>query len=125
MGMMKSAMKASMKMKKSMKAMVMKKRAMKKTAKSYKTTAGARAAVFSGKIMKSKGGLKKEAFTKSKTGKIVSKKASANGKKAYKRISKWTAAVQKARKALGYKGFVPVGGKSGKGAALLKKARSL
>merc|ERR1712188_56895 len=99
--MMKSAMKASMKMKKSMKAMVMKKamkkRAMKKTAKSYKTTAGARAAVFSGKIMKSKGGLKKEAFTKSKTGKIVSKKASANGKKAYKRISKWTAAVQKAR----------------------------
>merc|ERR1719502_1764403 len=115
---MKSAMKASMKMKKSMKAMVMKK-AMKKRAMN-KTAAGARAAVFSGKIMKSKGGLKKEAFTKSKTGKIVSKKASANGKKAYKRISKWTAAVQKARKALGYKGFVPVGGKSGKGAALLK-----
>ena len=34
-------------------ASAMKKRAMKKTAKSYKTTAGARAAVFSGKIMKS------------------------------------------------------------------------
>merc|ERR1719502_2511161 len=116
-------------MKKSMKAMVMKKamkkRAMKKTAKSYKSVSGARAAVFAGKIMKSKGGLKKEAFTKSKSGKIVSKKASANGKKAYKRIAKWNAAVQKARKALGYKGFVPVGGKSGKGAALLKKARSL
>merc|ERR1719281_1805015 len=114
--MMKSAMKASMKMKKSMKAMVMKKamkkRAMKKTAKSYKTTSGARAAVFSGKIMKSKGGL------------IVSKKASANGKKAYKRIAKWNAAVQKARKALNIKGFQAVGGKSAKGQALLKKARS-
>ena len=41
-------------------------------------------------------------------GKIVGKKASANGKKAYKRIAKWTVAVQKARKALGVKGFVAV-----------------
>ena len=49
------------------------------------------------------------------TGKIVSKKAQANGKKAYKRISKWTAAVQKARKALNIKGFQAVGGKSAKG----------
>merc|ERR1719247_1104110 len=102
------AMKA-MKMKKSMakKAMeAMKKRVMKKSAKSYKSTSGARRAVMAGTIMKSKGGLKKEAFTKSKTGKIVSKKASANGKKAYKRISGWVAAVAKARKALGVKGFV-------------------
>ena len=76
-------------------------------------------------LLSSKGGLKKEAFTKLKSGKIVSKKAHANGKKAYKRIAKWTAAVAKARKALGYKGFVPVGGKTAKGASLLKKARSL
>merc|ERR1719502_2531461 len=121
--MMKSAMKASMKMKKSMKAMVMKK-AMKKRAMN-KTAAGARAALFAGKIMKSKGGLKKEAFTKLKSGKIVSKKAHAAGKKLYTKYgSKWMSAVAKARKALGYKGFVPVGGKTAKGAAFLKKAKS-
>ena len=34
------------------------------------------------------------------------------------------AAVQKARKALGIKGFCAVGGKAGKGKALLAKARS-
>merc|ERR1719443_2576471 len=109
--------------KKAMKAM--KRRAMKKSARSYKTAAGARAAVLRGAIMKTKGGLKKEALTKSKSGKIVSKKASANGKKAYKRIAKWNSAVQKARKALNIKGFQAVGGKSAKGQALLKKARSL
>ena len=49
------------------------------------------------------------------SGKIVSKKASANGKKAYKRIAKWNAAVQKARKALNIEGFQAVGGKSAKG----------
>ena len=54
----------------------------------------------------------------------LGKKASLNGKKAYKRIAKWTAAVSKAKKFLGYKGFVPVGGKSVKGAALYKKAKS-
>jgi len=69
--------------------------------------------------MKSKGGLKKDALLKTKSGKIVSKKMHAFGKK-----SKWIAAVSKARKALGYKGFVPVGGKSAKGAAFLKKAKS-
>ena len=110
--MMKSAMKA-MKMKKSMKAMVMKKamkkRAMKKTAKSYKTTSGARAAVFSGKIMKSKGGLKKEAFTKSKTGKIVSKKASANGKKAYKRIAEVERCRAEGSQGSGLQGLRPGG----------------
>merc|ERR1719313_3275802 len=81
---------------------------------------------ISGKLMKSKGGLKKEAFTKSKTGKIVSKKASANGKKIYaKYLLKWNKAVAAARKAMGVKGFQAVGGKSAKGQALLKKARSL
>ena len=74
-----------------------------------------------GKIMKSKGGLTKDALTKSKTGKIVSKKQSAKGKKVYaKYLSKWTAAVQKARKALGVKGFVAVK----KGSALYKKTMS-
>merc|ERR1719335_957919 len=108
-----------------MKSMAMRKKAMKKSAKAYKTKAGALRAVFKGVIARSKGGLKKEALMKTKTGRIVSKKASANGKKAYKRIAKWNAAVQKARKALNIKGFQAVGGKSAKGQALLKKARSL
>ena len=88
------------------KSMAMRKKAMKKTAKAYKTKAGALRAVFTGKIMKSKGGLKKEALYKNKNGRIVSKKASAKGKK-----SKWILAVTKARSALKVKGFAPVGGK--------------
>jgi len=120
------AMKASMKMKKSMKAMVMKKamkkRAMKKTAKSYKTSSGAKRAVFKGIISKTKGGLAASTLMKNKHGKIVSKKQSAA---ASKKLGKWLKAVAAARKALGIKGMVPVGGKSAKGAALYKKAKSL
>ena len=46
--------------------------------------------------------------------------ANAAGKRAYKNISGWTAAVSKARKALGVKGFVAVK----KGTALYAKAKS-
>merc|ERR1711861_125022 len=77
-------------------------------------------AVWKGKAVKTFGGLKKASLMKSKSGKIVSSKKSALGKKAYKYISGWTAAVKKARKALGVKGFVPVK----KGSALYKKAKS-
>merc|ERR1712159_802673 len=100
--------------KKAMKSM--KKRAMKKSAASYKTKRGALRAVFSGRIMKSKGGLKKDALMKSKSGKIVSKKKSLAGKK-----NKWILAVAAARKALKIKGFSPLK----KGSALYKKAKSL
>ena len=72
-------------------------------------------AVFLGKAVKTVGGLKKSALMKSKSGKIVSAKKSALGKK-----SKWIAAVTKARKALGVKGFVAIK----KGSALYKKAKS-
>merc|ERR1712012_931935 len=58
-------------------------------------------------------------IVKSKSGKLVSKKASSAGKKAYKRIQGWTVAVQKAKKALGLKGFVAIK----KGSALYKKAK--
>merc|ERR1719171_2089397 len=87
----------------------------------------AKRTVFNGKTGKTKtsGGLTKAHLTKNKNGKIVSKKQSAAGKKAFKHISKWTAAVNKARKQLGVKGFQAVGGKSAKGQALLKKARSI
>merc|ERR1719188_956313 len=85
----------------------------------------AKSAVFKGSKVKTVGGLKKSDLIKSKSGKIVSKKASALGKKKYsKYLAKWTAACSKARKALGIKGFAAVGGKSKSGQALLAKARS-
>merc|ERR1712083_367605 len=85
---------------------------------------GARARVFRGLKEKTTGGLKKADLTKNKHGHVVSKKRSAQGKKVYKYVAKWANAVGKARKALGLKGFVPVGGKTRAGATLLAKARS-
>merc|ERR1712029_282339 len=86
---------------------------------------GAKARVFSGSKERTSGGLKKSSLVKNKHGKVVSKKAHAHGKKAYKNVAKFANAVKAARKALGIKGFVPIGGKTSKGQALLKKARSL
>merc|ERR1712232_1123383 len=83
-----------------------------------------KSSVFRGTKQKTVGGLKKSDLKKNKQGKIVSVKASNNGKKAFKRISAWTAAFNKARKALGIKGFCPCGGSSAKGKALLAKTRS-
>merc|ERR1719245_1953241 len=79
----------------------------------------ARYAVFAGGKERTATGLKKSDLMKSKTGKIVSKKAHAAGKKAYANIKSWTVAVQKARKDLGVKGFVAVK----KGTALYKAAK--
>ena len=81
----------------------------------------ARSVVFRGNKEKTTGGLQKTDLMKSKTGKIVSKKAHANGKKAYAHIKGWTTAVQKARKALGVKGFQAVK----KGSPLYKKAKEI
>merc|ERR1711998_511598 len=106
-------MKAAMKMKKAMKVSKIAKGKFSKVS------------VFKGYKVKTVGGLTKDKLFKSKSGKIVSKKSSAAGKKAYKYIAKWNKAVIAAKKTLGYKGFIPVGGKSVKGAALLKKAKSL
>ena len=124
------AMKRAMKkaMKASKKAMKATKGGMKRKAKKVSKVATnkyAKRTVFNGNKERTQGGLKKSDLTKNKNGKVVSKKASAQGKKAYKRISGWVAAVNKARKALKITGFQAVGGKSAKGQALLKKARSL
>merc|ERR1719265_1909981 len=98
-------------------------KAMKKAMKKSKIAKGktAKASVFRGTKEKTSGGLTKASLTKNKSGKIVSKKASAHGKKAYANINGWTVAVQKARKALGVKGFVAVK----KGTPLYKKAKEL
>merc|ERR1712217_529704 len=100
--------------------------AMKKTMKKAKKVSikGKKWQVFAGKKLKTIGGLKKSDLKKNKNGKIVSAKKHAFGKKAYAKISGWTVAVAKARKALGVKGFVAVGGKKKEGQLLLSKARS-
>merc|ERR1712124_243352 len=80
----------------------------------------AKAMVFRGSKVNGGTTLKKADLVKSKSGKIVSRKKSALAKKRYASgIGKWTAAVVKARKELGVKGFVAVK----KGTALYKKAR--
>ena len=81
----------------------------------------ARAVVFRGNKEKTIGGLQKTDLMKSETGKVVSKKAHAKGKKAYAHIKGWTLAVQKARKALGVKGFQAVK----KGSPLYTKAKEI
>merc|ERR1712138_273767 len=91
----------------------------KKTISKIATGKRAKASVWLGGKEKTVGGLKKSDLMKSKTGKLVSKKSHAAGKKAYKNIKGWIVAVQKARKELGVKGFVPVK----KGSAIYKKAK--
>merc|ERR1719261_638811 len=76
----------------------------------------AKVLVLRGTKAKTVGGLTASSLTKNKHGRVVSKKLSAKGKK-----SEWIAAVQKARKALGLKGFVAIK----KGSALYKKAKEL
>merc|ERR1719321_904159 len=95
-------------------------KAMKASMKKMSMKKGMKSMKMSMKV-KTASGLTKASLKKSKSGKIVSIKKSAAGKKAYKQIAKWNNAVVKARKALNTKGFVAVGGKSAKGQALLAK----
>merc|ERR1719414_1518380 len=81
----------------------------------------AKAALVEGTKEETGSGLKESDLQKSKSGKIVSKKASAAGKNAYARVKGWIVAVTAAKKALGLKGFVAVK----KGNALCKKAKEL
>merc|ERR1711953_961151 len=85
-----------------------------------------KAVVFRGNKEKTSGGLKKSALKKTKSGRIVSIKASNAAKKrpSFKKITAWGAAFVKARKALGVKGFVPCGGKTAQGKALYAKTKS-
>merc|ERR1739844_706775 len=87
----------------------------------------AKAAVFNGRKAKTVGGLTKETLIKSKSGKIVSKAASARGKKmwAQSALKKWCDAVTQARKQLGITGFCAVHGKTAQGKALYAKAKAI
>ena len=79
----------------------------------------AKAVVFRGNKESTLSGLKKSDLFMNKRGKIVSKKASAAGKKRFGAIKGWLAAVAKARKELGVKGFFAIK----KGTPLYKKAK--
>merc|ERR1712087_652846 len=85
----------------------------------------AKAMVFKGRKEKTSGGLRQDALMKNKRGKIVSKKASANGKVSFRKIEPWLDAVMEAREALHTKGFVAINGKSLHGQALYAKATTL
>ena len=77
--------------------------------------------VYYGIKQQTASGLTATDLMKTKTGKIVTKKQHAAGKKAYANIKGWTLAVQKARKALGVKGFQVVK----KGSPLYTKAKEI
>merc|ERR1712087_690659 len=102
---------------------------MKKAMKVSKIAKGkmARAVVFKGGKEKTKTGLTKAKLTKSKRGKIVTKAQSASSKKNYagSKAQAWAKACSKARKELNIKGFVPFGGKTAAGKALLAKVRAI
>merc|ERR1712032_320240 len=85
----------------------------------------ARALVLSGKKERTVGGLRAEALMRNKRGKIVSKRASAHGKRRYKNVEDWVEAVMEARELLHTKGFVAINGNSLHGKALYVKAKAL
>merc|ERR1719436_1850097 len=85
----------------------------------------ARALVFRGSREKTVGGLKRDMLMKNKRGKIVSKRASASGRRHYKHIQDWVEAVVEARSALRLSGFVAVNGRSIQGKALYVKTKAI
>merc|ERR1740136_639265 len=81
----------------------------------------AKAMVFRGSKEKTVGGLTKDRLMKNKRGKIVSKKASAHGRRAYKNVETWVESSMEARSALHVTGFVAINGKTLQGKALYVK----
>merc|ERR1711920_458950 len=123
------AMKAIKAMKKAAPTKAMKAMKAKKAMKVSNIAKGklARVVVFKGGKAKTASGMTKDKLTKSKSGKIVSKAASARAKKAWvsSPLKKWVDACKQARKVLGVKGFVAVGGKTAQGKALYAKVKSI
>merc|ERR1719389_1255486 len=85
----------------------------------------ARSLVLRGKKQKTTGGLTRDMLIKNKRGKVVSKRASANGKRRYKQIEGWVEAFMAARESLKVEGFVAINGKSLQGKAIYVKAKAL
>merc|ERR1712161_47638 len=122
-------MKAAMKAKVMKKAKAMKKAKVMKAMKKSVIAKGkfAKAMVLRGSKEKTSGGLKKDSLRKNKGGRIVSKKRSDLAKKKYagSALQKWTKECQAARKELGLKGMVLMGGKTAQGRALYAKTKAL
>merc|ERR1719336_944391 len=88
-----------------------------------KSMTGSMLQVWNGTKTYTKGGLTKSSLMKSKSsGKIVSKKAHAKGRKSYSAVKSWTVACSKARKELGITGFVTIN-RGAQGVALYKLAK--
>merc|ERR1712079_676874 len=101
-GMKAMKMKAMKKAMKGMKAMKAMRKSMKKKRVSIIAKGKyARSVVFRGTKQRTAGGLSKDQLHRNKQGRIVSKKATANGKKQFKNIKAWTDAVKAARKQMG------------------------
>merc|ERR1712051_344882 len=83
--------------------------------------------VFRGSKEKTSGGLTKTQLVKNKTGKVVSKAASASSRKRYagSKAQAWVKACAAAKKALGITGFVAINGKTAQGKALYAKAKAI
>merc|ERR1712046_541810 len=84
-----------------------------------------KAIVLRGGKEKTVGGLTKDMLMRNKRGKVVSKKANAGGRKAFRNIQDWVSSVVAARKALQVTGFVAINGKSLQGKALYVKPKTL
>merc|ERR1740122_855282 len=88
----------------------------KKAMKASKIARGklARVVVFRGSKEQTGGGMTKDQLVKNKSGRVVSKAASARAKKAYATspLKKWMEALKAARKQLNVSGFVACGGKT-------------
>merc|ERR1712113_1275190 len=85
----------------------------------------AKATVLKGKKTKTSGGLTRDHLMKNKRGKVVSKKAAAQGKRAFRNIQDWVSSMVAARKALQVSGFVAINGKTLQGKALYVKSKAL
>jgi len=85
----------------------------------------AKSVVLRGGKEKTSGGLTQSMLMRNKRGRVVSKKSSTAGKKAFKNISDWVSSVKAARKALSFSGFVAINGKTHQGKALYAKSKAL
>jgi len=85
----------------------------------------AKSMVLKGRRERTTGGLRRDDLMVNKRGKTVSKKASAQGKRAFRNVEAWLDCMMQARKALHIVGFVPVNGNTLQGKALYVKTKAL
>merc|ERR1712080_453683 len=86
----------------------------------------AKVLVYRGSKAKTVGGLTRDTLMRNTRGKVVSKRASAAGKRAFHRnIKDWHSAFMTARKTLRVQGFYAINGKTLQGKALYVKTKAL